>query len=78
MEQLLGRPKDDPAKVKDMLLAGAMDSIVGDLVETGEKLCRSFLGLVEQPDFRLAGAEERGELVRDHRPHPGASRNALP
>jgi serine/threonine protein kinase len=66
MEQLTGRPKDDPAKVKDMLLAGAMDSVVGDLVKTwGEKLAQIVLGLVEQPDFRLAGAEEALKQLSD-------------
>jgi hypothetical protein len=66
MEQLVGRPKDDPAKVKEMLLAGAMDAVVGDLVKTwGEKLARMVLGLVEQPDFRLAGAEESLRQLSD-------------
>jgi hypothetical protein len=66
MEQLVGRPRDDPAKVTEMLVAGAMDAVVGDLVKTwGEKLAQIVLSLVEQPEFRLAGAEEALRQLSD-------------
>ncbi len=66
MEQLVGRAKDDPAKVRDSLLGSAMDGVTEEMVKTwGEKLSQTVLGLIEKPDFRLAGAEEALKQLSD-------------
>jgi len=70
MEQLLGKPGETPGKGKDkdkeILVDKAMESTAATLVKDwGEKLSQIVLGLVERPDFRLAGAEEAIRQLSD-------------
>jgi len=64
MEELVGGPQDDPAA--DMLLRDIMAKAAEGLGRTcGEKLNQLVLCLIDQPDYRLAGAEEALKQLAD-------------
>ncbi|HWG43896.1 MAG TPA: tubulin-like doman-containing protein [Gemmataceae bacterium] len=58
-EQLLGKPQDDGLTETPARLAGALREAADKLVQSwGQKLAELPVRLIEEPQFRLAGAEE--------------------